>query len=175
MSDNQQPLITHDALVARAEKWLQQQGCGVTFRDAFHGRSISGELPDAIGWRDGLSILIECKVSRADFLSDKGKPFRADPSKGMGDWRFYLCPPGVITIDDLPLGWGLLYATGKTIQKIHGHPKGNTCWWSDKPFEPCKRSETMMLASALRRLKIRGHLELIYDGIPGTAEISSAI
>lgn len=163
--------ITHDDLVIRAEKWLKQQGCGVTFRDEFHGRSLSGELPDAIGWRDGLSILIECKASRADFLADKTKPFRADPSKGMGDWRFYLCPPGVITQDDLPKGWGLLWVTGRTIKKVHGLPAGNCRWWSDKPFEPCKRSETMILVTALRRLKIRGHLELIYEGIPGAAEV----
>lgn len=170
MSDAAQ--ITHDYLVSRAEKWLKQQGCGVTFRDAFHGRSLSGELPDAIGWRDGLSILIECKVSRADFLADKGKPFRVDPSKGMGDWRFYMCPPGVITKDDLPPGWGLLYVTGKTIKKIHGAPVGNIHWWRDKPFEPCKRSETMILVSALRRLNIRGHLDLIYEGIPDGSEVS---
>ena len=159
-------LITHDHLVDRAEKWLTQQGCGITFGDKFRSHTMSGEQPDAIGFRDGLSILVECKVSRADFLADRSKPFRADPKKGMGDWRFYLCPPGVINIIDLPAGWGLLWATEKTIKKVHGHPKGNCSWWSDKPFDPCKRSETMMLVSALRRLKIRGHFDEIYEGIP---------
>lgn len=154
--------MTHDELIARAEKWLTQQGCGVTFRDPFRAYSMNGEIPDAIGWRDGLSILIECKVSRPDFLADKEKSFRIEPHKGMGDWRFYLCPPQIINVEELPMGWGLLWAMPKKTKKVHGVPS-NCGWWKEKPFEPCKRSEAMMLTSALRRLKIRGHLHEIYD------------
>lgn len=156
--------MTHDDLVLRAEKWLKSRGCGVTIRDPFRSQSISGESPDAIGWRGGVSILVECKVSRADFHADKKKTFRAYPETGMGDWRFYLSPPDIIRVDDLPDGWGLLWATDQTIKRVHGVP-GNSFWWRDKPFEACKRSETMMLVSALRRLDIRGHMHEIYDGI----------
>lgn len=158
-------VMTHDELVLRAEKWLRQQGCGVAIRDPLRSATSWGEMPDAIGWRDGISILIECKASRADFMADKNKPFRADPAKGMGDWRFYLCPPEIIKVEDLPDGWGLLWALPKTIKKIHGVP-GNCGWWQGKPFDPCKRSETMMLVSALRRMVIRGHFHEIYEGIP---------
>jgi len=35
------------------------------------------EIPDVIGFGSGFSIVIECKVSRADFLQDKKKPHRA--------------------------------------------------------------------------------------------------
>jgi len=115
----------------------------------------NGERPDAIGWRDGLSILVECKVSRADFLSDRNKRFRKAPELGMGDWRFFLCPPGVIAIEDLPAGWGLLHAYPKKIQKIHGVP-GNCGWWRKKPFEGNKLCENQMLYSALRRMMVRG-------------------
>lgn len=156
--------MTHAELVIRAEKWLIQHGCGVTLRDPFRANTHNGECPDAIGWRDGLSILIECKASRADFMADKNKPFRANPASGMGDWRFYLCPPETINVEDLPNGWGLLWATPKTIRKMRGVPR-NCGWWHGKPFDPCKRSETMMLTSALRRLSIRGHLGEIYDGM----------
>lgn len=154
--------MTHADLCRRAEAWLKRQGCGVTIREPFRTHTVNREQPDAIGWRDGLSILVECKVSRSDFHSDKNKPFRSNPSKGMGDWRFYLCPPGVIEVSDLPQGWGLLWATGKIIRKIHGVP-GNVGWWKEKPFEPCKRSESMYLASALRRLSLRGRLPEIYE------------
>ncbi len=47
--------------------------------------------------------------------------FRAEPEKGMGDWRFYLCEPGVITVDDLPAGWGLLYVINGRVRKIMGY------------------------------------------------------
>ncbi|WP_114278887.1 hypothetical protein [Thioalbus denitrificans] len=159
---------THDELVIRAERWLRRQGCGVTIRDPFRAYTANGELPDAIGWRDGLSILVECKVSRSDFQADKNKPFRMVPKNGMGDWRFYLSPPDVVRPDDLPPGWGLLWATPKVIRKVHGFP-GNCMWWKERPFTGCKRSETMMLVSALRRMEIRGHLREIYDGITNDA------
>lgn len=161
--------MTHNKLVLRAEKWLKSQGCGVVFRDDFKAVTGSGEQPDAIGWRDGLSILVECKISRPDFLADRKKLFRIDPHKGMGDWRFFLCPPNLILPDELPAGWGLLYASPKQIKKVHGVP-GNTGWWNGKPFEGNKRYETQMMYSALRRMVLRGHFKEIYEKVgPVTA------
>ena len=142
--------MTHNELVDRAEKWLKNQGCGVVFRDEFRAHTHNGEQPDSIGWRDGLSILIECKASRSDFLADKKKRFRQDPSIGMGDWRFFMCPPG------------LLYATEKQIKKVHGIPS-NCHWWSKKPFDGNKRCENQMMYSALRRMVVRGHFDSIYE------------
>lgn len=164
---SQRPSTTHDDLVIRAERWLRSIGCGVTFRELVANVS-SGEIPDAIGWKYGVSILIECKISRADFLSDKKKRFRQFPEHGMGDWRFFFCPEGIIQPDDLPAGWGLLHATPKTVLRVHGAPKGNAGWGS-APFQGHKRYETMLMASALRRLHLRGHLETIYDPAPSAA------
>lgn len=158
--------MTHGELVLKAERWLKSQGCGVVFRDGFKALTHNRELPDAIGWREGISILIECKASRADFLADKGKMFRQDPAVGMGDWRFFLCPPDIITADDLPTGWGLLYAHQDRVKKIHGAPASNCSWWTGKPFEGNKRCETQMMYSALRRMVVRGHFDTIYEGIP---------
>lgn len=152
----------HDQMVLRAERWLEQQGCGVVIRDPF--RSVNQEQPDAIGWRSGVSILIEVKASRSDFLSDKNKAFRAKPEEGMGDWRFYMSPPDIIKPEDLPEGWGLLWVRGKKIQKVHGVPP-NSWWVSKKPFTGDKANENTMLLSALRRLKLRGYLPQIYDGV----------
>lgn len=154
--------MTHDDLVLRAEKWLKSQGCGVVFRDEFRALTHSGEQPDAIGWRDGLSIMIECKASRSDFFADKKKRFRIDPAMGMGDWRFFMCPPGIIKPEDLPEGWGLLYALPKQTKKVHGIPS-NAMWWNGKPFNGNKRYETQMMYSALRRMVVRGHFDAIYE------------
>lgn len=153
--------MTHEQLTIIAEKWLQGRGCGVTFRELVT-RSRWGEIPDAIGWRDGVSILVEAKASRSDFLADRSKPFRVIPENGMGDWRFYLCPPGVIKPNDLPPDWGLLYAHNNRVECVHGVPKGNT-GWGQPPFSSNRRSETVMLVSALRRLKLRGVLPMIYE------------
>ncbi len=134
------------------------------FDDRFKATTGSGEQPDAIGFRNGTSCLIEVKVSRGDFLSDKKKRFRQDPNIGMGDWRFFLCPQGIITVDDLPPGWGLLYAHEKTIKKVHGFPT-NTQWFSRKPFFADKQSECDFMYSALRRITLRGHFDDVYAKI----------
>ena len=68
--------MTHDKLVTIAKRWLlNTKGCGFAFQElcAF---TPNVETPDAIGWRNGITILVECKISRADFLSDKNKLFR---------------------------------------------------------------------------------------------------
>ena len=151
----------HQELVLRGERWMRSRNCGVVIRDPF--RSYNREQPDVLGWRDGVSLLIEVKVSRADFLADANKPFRIDPSEGMGDWRFYLCPPGIIKPDDLPSGWGLLYAKEKIISAVSGVP-GNGRWHTAKPFTGNKNAENIVLYAALRRLTLRGYLPEVYDG-----------
>ena len=68
--------MTHDQLVARAKHWLlNTYGCGFAFAE-LTACTNSGEIPDAIGFKYGHSILVECKTSRSDFLSDKKKTFR---------------------------------------------------------------------------------------------------
>lgn len=143
--------MTHAELVARARSWLRRQGCAIVLTE-FHANT--EEKPDAIGWRDGLSLLVECKASRSDFLADRRKPFRA--SGGMGDWRFFLAPPGVAKAEDMALypGWGLLIAHPKKIESAHGGPIGNCLWHTDKPFQGNHNAERRLLVSALRRLQI---------------------
>jgi len=146
--------LAHQDLVRLAEGWLRKScGCGVVLRDPFRARVETGEQPDAIGWRGEVSILVECKTSRADFLADRKKPFRIRPELGMGDWRLYLCPPQIIQIDDLPAGHGLLWAEGRVLRQVQGVPMGNTRWVSDRPFLGNKAAEVVMLVSALRRFQ----------------------
>jgi hypothetical protein len=152
--------LTHHEVVARVAKWVQRHHSKVVIRDPF--RAATDEQPDVIAWRLQCSILIECKVSRSDFLCDKNKAFRKKPEKGMGDWRFYACPPGVINVDDLPDKWGLLWVYPKTVRKIHGWPPNSR--WGHIPFEQKnKTAEMTMLVSALRRLELKGYMDTIYD------------
>ncbi|MEV1705349.1 adenylosuccinate synthase [Pseudomonas aeruginosa] len=114
MKPSNQPDFTHRDLCDIAVKWLQRPnsaggpGCHVAVSECRTGWT--GEIPDAIGFRaagfeDG-SIVIECKVSRSDFLADRRKSHRV--SGGVGNWRYFLAPAGVIQADELPQGWGLL-------------------------------------------------------------------
>ena len=142
----------HTELCTLATKWLKGKNCGVVFDDTF--RCAIREIPDAIGWRSNVSILVECKVSRSDFKADSKKACR-DDGNHLGDWRFYLVPDGMILLDELPEGWGLLYAKSGKVVEFHGVPS-NTQWLRDKPFTGEKEAEMQMFYSSLRRLQANG-------------------
>src|SRR5256885_12853460 len=98
--------MTHTQLVERAVRWLRGYRCGVVLSEQ---ACVSGEMPDAIGWKRAChSVLVECKVTRSDFLADRGKPFRLKPEKAVGCERFYLAPGDLVRVEELPTGWGLL-------------------------------------------------------------------
>lgn len=111
---------THREGCEIAARFLHKNmNCGAVFIEP--NPTTNSESPDAIGFRpDNCSVLMEVKVSRGDFLSDRKKPHRMDPALGMGDWRFYVCPEGVIKVEDLPAKWGLFYFTPrKSLKPIH--------------------------------------------------------
>lgn len=155
-------MLGHKALVLAADKWLKAQNWKIVIRDCFRAYTNTGEQPDVIAWRNDVSLLIEVKASRTDFLADKAKAFRTHG--GMGDWRFIFCPPGVVEVCDLPGGWGLLHFDGRSVRKVHGYP-ANTGWHLSKPFVGNRECENQMLVSALRRFAVRGQLDTIYEKI----------
>lgn len=134
--------MTHKQLVQRMAKWLKNSKHNTVVMSELTTRNT--ETPDVIGWISGaLSTLIECKVSRADFLSDKHKIFRRYEEMGMGDLRYYAAPKGVLTADDMPDGWGLLEVESNVrVVKEAAYKNAN------------KSTECVMLMSALRRLEI---------------------
>ncbi|MDI7491682.1 MULTISPECIES: hypothetical protein [Cronobacter] len=159
--------LTHDELCQIACRFLQNNGFKVAFHDRFRAWTNTGEQADAIGFRNGASCLIEAKCSRADLLADRKKPFRIEPEKGMGDWRFFISEPGIVGVDDLPPGWGLLHVVKGRVIKVHGWPVGNCAWCvtDEKPFRANKQAECDYMFSALRRMDLRGHLKEVYDGV----------
>ena len=125
-------MITHNDLCIKAGNWLKRGISCEKLYDSFNERffkpafgvvmieqvNSSSEIPDAIGVVSCGSCLIECKATRSDFLSDKNKIFRKKPFSGVGDWRYYLSPPDIISVEDLPDGWGLLHLVGRSIKVI---------------------------------------------------------
>jgi len=144
--------VTHNDLVILAYHWLSKRCSGVAFAE--FGTSGACETPDVIGWRRGHSILIECKTNRADFFSDARKLPRRNPSLGMGRQRYFLCPPDVIRIDELPERWGLLWIRGSRIF--------TQCAAGNFP-EINEYAERAFLVSMLRRAQIRLGSESLTD------------
>lgn len=158
--------FTHAELVVIAHKWvLNNASCGVAFKEL--SCAGYGEIPDVIGFGSWHSVVIECKVSRSDFLSDKKKHFRKKPEVGMGKKRYYCCPSGLIKQEELPEGWGLIYVTekGKAIHQFYptipnpDYPNSRMNYTHPANI----KAENAIMYSALRRLHLRGCIEEIYD------------
>jgi hypothetical protein len=76
-------------------------------------------MPDAMGWKGKChSVLVECKVSRADFLADAGKPWRVNPAIALGCERYYLAVRGLLSPDELSDGWGLLELHARRVSVV---------------------------------------------------------
>jgi hypothetical protein len=156
--------LTHQDLVKIAEKWLLgTRKCSFVFTEL--ACIATSEIPDAIGFRDGHSILVECKTSRSDFLADGKKYFRRNAEMGVGSYRFFMAPQGIISVQDLPQGWGLVEINEKgKPRQVWGHKSNIYSQPNHFHFERNLQAENGMMASALRRLHLRGVLPMIYLG-----------
>lgn len=116
--------FSHAQLCDVAVKWLKRPhsaggpGCLIAISEVATGWT--GEIPDAIGfslshWETGATV-VEVKVSRSDFLADRRKPHRL--VGGVGAWRYYMAPRGLIRLDELPAGWGLIEVTPGGICRV---------------------------------------------------------
>ena len=153
---------THANLVDRASRWLRNS-CRipsggfrrdgsvfyrtprllVVFTDMGSGCE---ERPDAIGFagEGQLSVLIECKVSRGDFRDDvrKKRP-RLLGRRGVGRYRFYMAPKGLLKPSEMPDDWGLLSVVGNRVTVERDATAQEHNW----------RGEMQMLFSGCRRLQ----------------------
>jgi len=147
--------MTHSELVTAAADWLysgakvadefsrggvRRVKCPVVVTDMTTGNR---ETPDAIGWWWGESILVECKAGKSDYYSDKHKTFRKHPETGMGNYRYYMAPKGLISKKSLPEKWGLV--------EVHLNGRCKTVVVAEFQ-EARKEGELIMLMSTLRRL-----------------------
>ena len=146
--------MTHAQLVEKAVQWLRTYRCGVILSEQ---ACASGEMPDAIGWKRAChSVLVECKISRADFLADREKTFRQKSQRGMGCERYYLAPAGLLRPEELPTGWGLLAYRNRQIATLQPAAKNLR---SATGF----RHEMNLLLASLRRVEVRIEPQTLTD------------
>jgi len=107
------------------------------------------------------SVVIEVKVSHSDFMADRKKWCRSDMAERLnqqaGRMRWYLCPEGVISKEELPEKWGLLYWNGKKVYPVV----------APKPFENSVSADMTILTSILRREHFPEKI-FNYRGAPST-------
>lgn len=140
--------ITHAQLVDIAHRLiLKKFSCGVAYKETV--TYATSEIPDVIGFGGwGHSVLIECKVSRADFKRNAKKQHKSP----MGRYRFFCAPEDMINIHELPPGWGLMEINEKgklanlynpfnyflggppSIPKEQRYGPHETCWQIERNF-----------------------------------------
>ena len=134
--------ITHRELCILSAKWLKQPGKNWTCPYvALEVVTASEETPDVFGWNYWSTVLIEVKVSRSDFLADAKKPFRQNPEDGLGAFRYYCSPEGLIKLNDIPGNWGLLWLRSGKIEVIKRAERQS----------PKAQKEITILSSIMRR------------------------
>lgn len=155
----------HQKLVEKGRIWLFRK-CPIVLTEI---NSIS-EAPDVLGFQNGLSILIECKANLPDYYADGRKYFREKAEHGIGDYRYYLTPKGLLERAKLRHGWGLLELNGNGISKIKEASKFPVV---------NKWHEVALLQSAIRRIgqaKPKGvSIKAYYQHISERASLSVEI
>jgi hypothetical protein len=130
----------------------------VILKEYVAGRRL--EIPDVIGFASDFSIVIECKVSRADFLNERKKVHAISGIRGrLGNYRYYFTPDGLLTMADIPEGWGLLSTTGDKVSVKLPAPH------LEDPG--IKVAEYELLYSIIRRIEIRGLLPKVQEKLTG--------
>lgn len=119
--------MTHRNLCLKAARYLRSKGIHPYHKGQYSVCELErvGECPDAFAWGGSSTQLIEAKVSRNDFLSDKKKLWRNNQPYGIGKYRSYICPTSLIKSEELPEYWGLIYVCdkGKLTEIVKAEPQ----------------------------------------------------
>lgn len=150
----------HIQLIELGVRWMQMNGFGVVSTDlGFIGHGACAR-PDVLAFRSTCSAILITKRTRKEFLADANNPWRSE-APGLGVYRFYLCPEGVITPDEVPARWGLLYEVKGKVKNVVV-PQGNL-WLANgdqsKPYsdflrfqhQTCAQQERHALYSIARQ------------------------
>lgn len=139
--------MNHKDLVDRAVRWLRSRhSCSVVFAEMTTAVS---ETPDVIGWYRFTSHVVEVKVSRSDFHRDRDK-IHVRAGMSMGQFRWYLTPPGLLKVEDLPPKYGLAEVRGSRIRVVRD---------AEPREDRALNQEVQLLVSAVQR----AHLGVQFD------------
>ena len=137
---------SHADLVRLGAHWLftrKKKRCSVVVTEI---ASNAFEEPDILGWYGGATMLLECKATRRDFLGDFKKRHRHASVQGVGYYRYYFTPKGLIERKELPPRWGLIEVSGRRVKIIK----------NSMPFyKRNEAGESAILLSCLKRIGSR--------------------
>lgn len=169
-------IYTHNELEHIVKKWLcrsfsnQAPACDCSFNEIKN--KINNEVVDVIGFKQGGllsgSVLVEVKTSRSDFLVDAKKPHRLDPKSGVGKYRYFATPKGLINIEELPPKWGLIEIDNGRVKYITGHLSGQKYFGTYQDahlweFDYNTEAENSLLIMLLNKLSNFDNIEFVKE------------
>lgn len=97
---------------------------------------------DVFGFGGGCTQIIKVITTRMELNLDLERAYRKCPKYGVGEFRSYLCPNGLLNKEDIPKNWGLLWCDnkGKIIEILNPQKQ-----------EENKAQEAKIIKSLLRR------------------------
>jgi len=147
----------------------------------------ANEICDALGFTGQIamtpaaSIVVEAKISRADFLADRNKSFRQRPETGIGEFRYFITPSGLVRPEELPAKWGLIEVAGRGIRVLQGHVLEKREEGTDGKFRRnldrwrFDRNEKAEIAFLVRMLQRVGDAEQAHERIAAAERRAAAL
>lgn len=117
-------MYSHHDLVKISAKWVKNV---LKFPVVVTELKCNGsrEIPDVLAFRAHSSLIVECKTSMSDFRKDFKKPERVGEKLGIGNYRLYCAPKGLINIENIPQSWGFLEVDLKGKVSLEKFKHGN--------------------------------------------------
>ncbi len=157
--------LTHRELCQIAYKFLKRNGFKVCFHDRFIAVTSTGEQPDAMGFRNSASCLIEAKCSRADLLADRKSVFVKIRLLEWATGDSLLVSRELFQLRIYHLAGDYFTLLTEEYGKYMGGPRVIAVGVILTISHLLEISECDYMLSALRRMELRGHLNEIYDGV----------
>ena len=154
----------HKEIVDIAARWARSRH-GVVVKEFY---CYTHDIPDVFACNGSFSTMIECKISRSDFLRDKKKIYRwGNGEYGMSNYRIYCAPKGLLDLNrDIPEKWGLLEVDDKGKARLAVDIfKGNKSifWFENNTF--MQNEERKILYSIARRATVKGLMPKICEAL----------
>lgn len=113
-------------------------------------KGVTNKMPDIYAVSGLFSLCVEVKMTRGEFTRSLKKKNNLYYDNGCGTYRYYLCPDGVININELPDGWGLIN---------YNYDEQNLTIVKESTEFDCKyRSDMMILSSFIKKLGIKSQI-----------------
>lgn len=161
---------------SRVHELLSQSACAWALRYGFSSVAMNTETAGGRGICDAVAVgvirgqkrsaVFESKVSRSDFFADRKKWHRrlfSTHPRVTDEW--YVTPAGLVKVDELPEGWGLLEADEKgrlrVVKRATIRDIGHDAF--DEALRCCARACSQKYITALDCRWFAGSIELNFD------------